>query len=533
VDAFHVLYRNIYRFSSKGTYTKSNTFSVSVYADGSVRYRYHHVEESILGSDIFSLWGSRVNTEDGSNLWYHDESVASTYVKAGSDVVFCNEVLLGCPINSCVAPGGLFQMYWRGSESCSALGTGVSRSYQCVWAGGLSVTAAAIRTDGSGGGVLSCDVPTLNLLNDTLISVHVVSDYLSQDPNEPVAKINDDFAGRKSMYQISDISFSASGELSRHPIMVRYDLSNLSPECGCSALTSQDVLPAGSYCDKCNICRRSDDVINDIALAVARPDTLDCHGDCLGTAYVDSCAQCSAGLTGVAPCVTATTASKEDTYAGSDFVTQLFFVILIVCCMSCLFSLCMYMSRGLVGAIADEDRADFIFIEGTPIGVLRREISARNNINRGLTEFERDALGVTIYSALNSQHGSADAISSSSECSICLISFKDGDVCRVLPEPCGHRFHMECVDKWFTLSQSCPLCKRSIKKIFEGDPEEDDFELGASAVSLVHDPRPSAASVRIGRQRYAGETSSLEMIAVGVNSSNSRDVSSGRNIDHV
>ncbi|KAJ7298130.1 hypothetical protein O6H91_14G081600 [Diphasiastrum complanatum] len=48
-----------------------------------------------------------------------------------------------------------------------------------------------------------------------------------------------------------------------------------------------------------------------------------------------------------------------------------------------------------------------------------------------------------------------------SECMICLSDFRDGEMVRILPI-CGHLFHMECVDVWFNLHTSCPVCRHNI-----------------------------------------------------------------------
>ena len=44
------------------------------------------------------------------------------------------------------------------------------------------------------------------------------------------------------------------------------------------------------------------------------------------------------------------------------------------------------------------------------------------------------------------------------ECAVCIGELRDGDTGRILPR-CGHRFHAECVDRWFRSHVTCPLCR--------------------------------------------------------------------------
>ncbi|GAB5029565.1 ring finger protein [Nannochloropsis oceanica] len=46
------------------------------------------------------------------------------------------------------------------------------------------------------------------------------------------------------------------------------------------------------------------------------------------------------------------------------------------------------------------------------------------------------------------------------ECCICLSDFERTDLVRKLP--CGHLFHSECVDSWFSFNSVCPLCKANV-----------------------------------------------------------------------
>jgi SUMO ligase MMS21 Smc5/6 complex component len=43
-------------------------------------------------------------------------------------------------------------------------------------------------------------------------------------------------------------------------------------------------------------------------------------------------------------------------------------------------------------------------------------------------------------------------------CPICL-SNKDKNIIKL---DCGHLFHMECIDNWLDVQQTCPICRRQI-----------------------------------------------------------------------
>lgn len=50
--------------------------------------------------------------------------------------------------------------------------------------------------------------------------------------------------------------------------------------------------------------------------------------------------------------------------------------------------------------------------------------------------------------------------SDSDTCPICLMVYEDGDQLRMLP--CFHKYHMSCIDMWFSSKDTCPNCKTRI-----------------------------------------------------------------------
>ncbi|KAI3732118.1 hypothetical protein L1987_63316 [Smallanthus sonchifolius] len=66
-----------------------------------------------------------------------------------------------------------------------------------------------------------------------------------------------------------------------------------------------------------------------------------------------------------------------------------------------------------------------------------------------------------------------------SECAVCLSSFEDSQMIRVLPNN-KHHFHVECIDKWLGSQSSCPICRHEV-------------ELGPTILPLPREP-----STRLG-----------------------------------
>ncbi|KAG8063431.1 hypothetical protein GUJ93_ZPchr0003g16515 [Zizania palustris] len=82
----------------------------------------------------------------------------------------------------------------------------------------------------------------------------------------------------------------------------------------------------------------------------------------------------------------------------------------------------------------------------------------------GLGKEALTALPVYVHSA------SAEAGGTAAECAVCIVELRDGDTGRLLPR-CGHRFHAECVDRWFRSHATCPLCRAAVA---DGCPVEAD-----------------------------------------------------------
>jgi len=87
------------------------------------------------------------------------------------------------------------------------------------------------------------------------------------------------------------------------------------------------------------------------------------------------------------------------------------------------------------------------------------------------------------------------------KCIICLEQFEDGDRLRVLP--CGHLFHMGCIDKWLSGSFShsecftsgCPTCKKTPNVV---DSKVDAGDNESILEASVDDSVPSWAFANLG-----------------------------------
>ncbi|XP_024517756.1 RING-H2 finger protein ATL72 [Selaginella moellendorffii] len=53
------------------------------------------------------------------------------------------------------------------------------------------------------------------------------------------------------------------------------------------------------------------------------------------------------------------------------------------------------------------------------------------------------------------------ALSSNSECIVCLQEFGHGERMKLLPN-CGHGFHVDCIGAWLMSHSSCPICRHRV-----------------------------------------------------------------------
>ncbi|XP_057783843.1 E3 ubiquitin-protein ligase RING1-like [Salvia miltiorrhiza] len=78
-----------------------------------------------------------------------------------------------------------------------------------------------------------------------------------------------------------------------------------------------------------------------------------------------------------------------------------------------------------------------------------------------------------IESIQQMKYKKGEGLIGTSDCSVCLSEFVDGETLRLLPK-CRHAFHVACIDTWLGSHTNCPLCRASIL---------DDGEEGSGEIS--------------------------------------------------
>ena len=241
--------------------------------------------------------------------------------------------------------------------------------------------------------------------------------------------------------QIDSVIVAASihGELVFSPLMVQYfSSSNLTRQCGCSPQIN------GLQVDSCGVCG-------------GNTSTVDCNGDCFGSAYFDSRGLCSRGRTAITP--SSTFGDPASINFSRDFSADVFnwiILLLTLSCMSFCSSLCLYVVRIVVlRAELHPDRPMYDRVRVT-------HIAAHLGLwNESLSQSQRDQIGEFLYQQLDEEEFRG------ADCAICLCPLEHGVVCRKMPPPCEHVFHKDCIDSWLQRSHVCPVCRRAIDLLLE------------------------------------------------------------------
>ncbi|BAF15623.1 E3 ubiquitin-protein ligase Os04g0590900 [Oryza sativa Japonica Group] len=81
-----------------------------------------------------------------------------------------------------------------------------------------------------------------------------------------------------------------------------------------------------------------------------------------------------------------------------------------------------------------------------------------------------------------------DGFVHTTDCSVCLGEFSDGESLRLLPR-CSHAFHQQCIDTWLKSHSNCPLCRANITFVTVGlaSPEPEGCAPGETGGDNTHE----------------------------------------------
>ncbi|XP_026395898.1 RING-H2 finger protein ATL11-like [Papaver somniferum] len=123
----------------------------------------------------------------------------------------------------------------------------------------------------------------------------------------------------------------------------------------------------------------------------------------------------------------------------------------------------------------------------------RPHIPQYNNVTGGggSAETQKRGLDVKVIEAFRVfKHPDVKNTENVLECAVCLSTFEDGDMLRLLP--CNHVFHTGCVDRWIVSeSSTCPVCRRDLEDnvpettINAGDVVIDVLEAGQDHTEMA------------------------------------------------
>ncbi|KAJ1835502.1 hypothetical protein LPJ63_001054 [Coemansia sp. RSA 2711] len=146
-----------------------------------------------------------------------------------------------------------------------------------------------------------------------------------------------------------------------------------------------------------------------------------------------------------------------------------------------------------------QDDVQYLSACTTPLDVILKPGSRNRSIRSGAStssgcsgcekhpSADSDDTGSTLGSdrcaCTDTQDGSADPALKGliATCIVCIDDFVVGSKMRILP--CGHNFHIECIDPWLTSKSSlCPLCKHDARSVLT------DLERAYSGPRITTDP---------------------------------------------
>ncbi|XP_062223080.1 RING-H2 finger protein ATL58-like [Phragmites australis] len=74
------------------------------------------------------------------------------------------------------------------------------------------------------------------------------------------------------------------------------------------------------------------------------------------------------------------------------------------------------------------------------------------------------------------------------QCSVCLADYQRDERLQRIP-PCGHTFHIDCIDHWLSTNTTCPLCRVSLlpaPKTTSIDPDLEAQIAGEDSQNVQH-----------------------------------------------
>eukprot|EP00929_Paragymnodinium_shiwhaense_P101759 TRINITY_DN6491_c0_g1_i1.p1 TRINITY_DN6491_c0_g1~~TRINITY_DN6491_c0_g1_i1.p1 ORF type:complete len:136 (-),score=34.87 TRINITY_DN6491_c0_g1_i1:165-572(-) len=106
------------------------------------------------------------------------------------------------------------------------------------------------------------------------------------------------------------------------------------------------------------------------------------------------------------------------------------------------------------GALIDDD-GEAIAVEGHIMHVGEDGTLDMGNMDRSLGASDEE-----IKKLPSAKVASKEALGDQTKCAICQDGYEPGEDIKTLP--CGHLYHLECVDQWLQVSKACPLCEKKI-----------------------------------------------------------------------